>query len=137
MEMLMRTTKVLKEVMARRRAVTVPGAANALFARVIEDLGFEAVCVTGQASPNMAFGVPDIGLTTLTEVAATTAAIADAVALPLIVDADTGFGNPLNVVRTLRSLEHAGAAGIQLEDQVFPKRCGHFAGKTLELANHS
>lgn len=131
MEMLMRTTKVLKEVMARRRAVTVPGAANALFARVIEDLGFEAVYVTGAGIANMALGVPDIGLTTLTEVAATTAAIADAIALPLIVDADTGFGNPVNVVRTVRSLERAGAAGIQLEDQVFPKRCGHFAGKTV------
>jgi 2-methylisocitrate lyase-like PEP mutase family enzyme len=109
----------------------VPGAANAMFARVIEDVGFEAVYVTGAGIANMMLGAPDIGLTTLTEVAATTAAIADAVALPLIVDADTGFGNPVNVVRTIRVLERAGAAGIQLEDQVFPKKCGHFAGKDV------
>jgi 2-methylisocitrate lyase-like PEP mutase family enzyme len=127
----MRTTKMLKDLMASRRALTVPGAANALFARVIEDLGFEAVYVTGAGIANMTLGAPDIGLTTLTEVAATTAAIADAVALPLIVDADTGFGNPVNVVRTIRTLERAGAAGIQIEDQVFPKKCGHFTGKDV------
>lgn len=127
----MRATTVLKNLMAGRRAVTVPGAANALFARVIEDLGFEAVYVTGAGIANMALGAPDVGLTTLSEVASTTAAIADACALPLIVDADTGFGNPVNVVRTIRVLERAGAAGIQLEDQVFPKKCGHFTGKDV------
>jgi 2-methylisocitrate lyase-like PEP mutase family enzyme len=79
----------------------------------------------------MHLGAPDIGLTTVTEVAAAVGAIADAVALPLVVDADTGFGNAVNMVRTVRLLERAGAAGIQIEDQVFPKKCGHFAGKEV------
>ena len=121
----------LKELLARRAAVTVPGAANALFARVIEELGFEAVYVTGAGIANMLLGAPDIGLTTMTEVRETVAAIADAVAIPIIVDADTGYGNAVNVVRTVRALERAGACGIQIEDQVFPKKCGHFAGKEV------
>jgi 2-methylisocitrate lyase-like PEP mutase family enzyme len=121
----------LKDLLARRAAITVPGAANALFARVIEDLGFEAVYVTGAGVANMLLGAPDIGLTTVTEVSEAVAAIADAVSLPLIVDADTGFGNAVNMVRTVRTLERAGASGIQIEDQVFPKKCGHFAGKTV------
>ncbi|MGA7803681.1 isocitrate lyase/PEP mutase family protein [Bradyrhizobium sp.] len=125
------TTSQLKKLLARRAAVTVPGAANAMFARVIEDIGFEAVYVTGAGVANMQLGAPDIGLTTITEVASTVAAIADAVSLPIIVDADTGFGNAVNMVRTVRALERAGAAGIQIEDQVFPKKCGHFDGKDV------
>lgn len=127
----MRATTILKQVLARRQAVSVPGAANALFARVIEDLGFEVVYVTGAGIANMHLGAPDVGLTTVTEVAATVSAIADAVSLPLIVDADTGFGNAVNMVRTVRLLERAGAAGLQIEDQVFPKKCGHFTGKEV------
>ena len=127
----MRSTTRLKSIMQRRAAVTVPGAANAMFARVIEDVGFEAVYVTGAGIANMHLGAPDIGLTTMTEVADTLARIADSVSVPLIVDADTGFGNPINMVRTIRTLERAGAAGIQIEDQVFPKKCGHFAGKDV------
>jgi 2-methylisocitrate lyase-like PEP mutase family enzyme len=127
----MRTTSKLKEIVARRAAVQAPGAANALFARVIEDLGFEVVYVTGAGIANMHLGAPDIGLTTLTEIGNTVAAISDAVALPLIVDADTGFGNAVNMVRTVRVLERAGAAGLQIEDQIFPKKCGHFAGKDV------
>src|ERR1700728_4408028 len=125
----------LKELLARRAAVTVPGAANALFARVVEDLGFEAVYVTGAGVANMLLGAPDIGLTTVSEVSETVAAIADAVSLPLVVDADTGFGNAVNMVRTVRTLERAGASGIQIEDQVFPKKCGHFAGKHVIAAD--
>jgi 2-methylisocitrate lyase-like PEP mutase family enzyme len=125
----MRTTSRLKAIGARRAAVQVPGAANALFARIIEDLAFEAIYVTGAGIANMHLGAPDIGLTTLTEVANAVAAIADAVSLPLVVDADTGFGNAVNTVRAVRVLERSGAAGIQIEDQVFPKKCGHFAGK--------
>jgi 2-methylisocitrate lyase-like PEP mutase family enzyme len=102
-----------------------------LFARVIEDLGFDVVYVTGAGVANMHLGAPDVGLTTLTEVANVTAAIADSVALPIIVDADTGFGNPVNMVRTIRVLERAGACGIQIEDQTFPKKCGHFEGKDV------
>lgn len=126
-----RASSRLKATLARREAVLMPGAPNALFARVIEDLGFEAVYVTGAGIANMQFGVPDIGLTTLTEVAGIVSAIADVVRIPLIVDADTGFGNPVNVCRTVQVLERAGAAAIQLEDQVFPKKCGHFAGKDV------
>ncbi|GJD53128.1 2,3-dimethylmalate lyase [Methylobacterium crusticola] len=127
----MRATQRLKAILARREAVSVPGAANALFARVIEDLGFEAVYVTGAGVANMHLGAPDIGLTSVTEVAAAVSAVADAVALPIVVDADTGFGNAVNMVRTVRLLERAGAAGIQIEDQVFPKKCGHFTGKDV------
>ncbi|BAQ50069.1 isocitrate lyase/PEP mutase family protein [Methylobacterium aquaticum] len=127
----MRATQSLKSILARREAVSVPGAANSLFARVIEDLGYEAVYVTGAGVANMHLGAPDIGLTTVTEVAGAVAAIADAVNLPIIVDADTGFGNAVNMVRTVRLLERAGAAGIQIEDQVFPKKCGHFTGKDV------
>lgn len=117
--------------MNRRDAVLVPGAPNAMFARIVEQQGFEAIYVTGAGIANMHLGAPDIGLTTVTEVAEITAAIADATTLPLIVDADTGFGNALNVVRTVRLLERAGAAALQMEDQVFPKKCGHFSGKEV------
>ena len=119
----------LREIVERRQAVLAPGAANALFARIIEDLGFECVYVTGAGIANMALGTPDIGLTTLDDIAGTVARIADAVDLPLIVDADTGFGNAVNTWRTMKVLERAGASAIQLEDQGFPKRCGHFDGK--------
>jgi 2-methylisocitrate lyase-like PEP mutase family enzyme len=109
----------------------VPGAANALAARVIEDVGFQACYVTGAGIANTYLGAPDIGLVTLDELCGHVGAIADAVDLPLIVDADTGFGNALNVARTVRRLERAGAAAIQLEDQVSPKKCGHFNGKAV------
>jgi 2-methylisocitrate lyase-like PEP mutase family enzyme len=127
----MRHTTRLKTLLAERRALTLPGAANAMFARVIEEQGFEACYVTGAGVANMHLGAPDIGLTTLTEIANALAPISDAVNLPLLVDADTGFGNGLNMARTVRVLERAGAAGLQIEDQVFPKRCGHFAGKDV------
>lgn len=109
----------------------LPGAANALAARIIEDTGFEAVYVTGAGIANSFLGVPDVGLVTLSEVAEHVAAMTDVVRVPVIVDADTGFGNAVGVRRTVRVLERAGAAGIQIEDQVFPKRCGHFEGKAV------
>ncbi|MFT3816128.1 MAG: isocitrate lyase/phosphoenolpyruvate mutase family protein [Rubrivivax sp.] len=127
----MSTRKQLKALAEARRGVIVPGAFNALSARVIEDLGFEAVYVTGAGVTNMWFGLPDQGFMGLAEIADHTARIRDAVALPLIVDADTGFGNALNVRHAVRTLERAGADCIQLEDQVAPKRCGHFAGKDV------
>ncbi len=111
--------------------MVVPGTPNALFARVIEAVGFEAIYVTGAGIANMSLGVPDIGLVTLTELADHVAAISDVVTVPVIADADTGFGNPINMRRTVRLLERAGAAGIQIEDQVFPKKCGHFQGKEI------
>jgi 2-methylisocitrate lyase-like PEP mutase family enzyme len=126
-----RPTTTLKTILNRREATILAGAANGLFARIIEDIGYEAVYVTGAGVANMYLGAPDIGLTTLTEIADHVAAIADAVTLPLLVDADTGFGNPVNMVRTVKVLERAGAAGLQIEDQVFPKKCGHFDGKQV------
>lgn len=128
---MMRNSTRLKSILARRDATLAPGAANALFARVIEDLGFEIVYVSGAGIANMHLGMPDIGLTTLSEIVDSVGAIADVVALPLLVDADTGFGNALNMRRTVRMLERAGAAGVQIEDQVFPKKCGHFSGKSV------
>jgi len=121
----------LRGLIGRRKAVLLPGAANALTARVIEDLGFEAIYVTGAGVTNTFLGMPDIGLLTVTELADHVAAMRDAVALPLIVDADTGFGNAVNVGRAVKTLERAGASAIQLEDQDFPKRCGHFSGKSV------
>lgn len=127
----MRNTTRIREIASRRAGTIAPGASHALFARLIEDLGFECVYVTGAGIANMQLGVPDIGLTTLTEIADTVAHIADSTALPLIVDADTGFGNAVNVYRAVRVLERAGASALQIEDQVFPKRCGHFDGKDV------
>ena len=121
----------LKVLVEARRGVIVPGAFNALSARVIEDLGFEAIYVTGAGVTNMWLGMPDQGFMGLAEIADHTARIRDAVSLPLIVDADTGFGNALNVRHTVRVLERAGADCIQFEDQVAPKRCGHFSGKEV------
>ena len=121
----------LRALLEARDAVLVPGAANALAARIIEDVGFKAAYVTGAGVTNTYLGAPDIGLIGLTEIADHVAAMRDAVEIPLIVDADTGFGNALNVARTVKVLERSGANAIQLEDQTFPKRCGHFSGKTV------
>lgn len=127
----MSTRQQLARLVEARRGVLVPGAFNALSARVIEDLGFEAIYLSGAGVTNMWFGLPDQGFIGLSEIAEHTARIRDAVRLPLLVDADTGFGNALNVRHTVRTLERAGADCIQLEDQVAPKRCGHFSGKEV------
>lgn len=121
----------LREQLSHRRGMLVPGAGHALAARVIESMGFEAVYLSGAGLTNHFYGLPDLGFMGLHDVAAHTAAIRDVVALPLIVDADTGFGNALNVRHTVRTLERAGANAVQLEDQVAPKKCGHFAGKQV------
>ncbi len=128
----MNTKQQLKALVNARRGVIVPGAFNALSARVVADLGFEAIYVTGAGVTNMWFGLPDQAFMGLTDIADHTARIRDAVEhLPLIVDADTGFGNALNTYHAVRTLERAGADCIQLEDQVSPKRCGHFNGKEV------
>lgn len=127
----MNTKQRLRQLVEARNGLIVPGAFNALSARVVADLGFQAIYVTGAGVTNMWFGMPDQGFMGLHEIAEHTARIRDAVDVPLIVDADTGFGNALNVVHTVRTLERAGADCIQLEDQVAPKRCGHFAGKEV------
>ncbi len=117
--------------LAERRALLVPGAANALAARIIADLGFEAVYLSGAGLTNSYLGLPDLGFVGLAELAQHTATLRDASDLPLIVDADTGFGNALNIRHAVRTLERAGASAIQIEDQVNPKRCGHFSGKDV------
>jgi 2-methylisocitrate lyase-like PEP mutase family enzyme len=110
-------------------ALLLPGVSNALTARVVADQGFPVAYVTGAGIANTYLGVPDIGLVSVTELADHVAAIREAFPGPLVVDADTGFGNAINMVRTVRLLERAGADALQIEDQVFPKRCGHFSGK--------
>lgn len=125
------TRSALRRLVETRRGVLVPGAFNALSARIAADLGFEAIYVTGAGVTNMSLGLPDQGFMGLHEICEQTSRMRDAVELPLIVDADTGFGNALNVRHTVRALERAGADAIQLEDQVSPKRCGHFSGKQV------
>lgn len=130
-----RNTPVLRAAVEQARdaecPLVVPGAYDALSARLIASLGFPAVYITGAGLANSRFGVPDIGLHGLAELGDQVSAIADVVDLPLIVDADTGFGNAVSLTRTVRRLERAGAAAIQIEDQVWPKRCGHFTGKEI------
>jgi methylisocitrate lyase len=111
--------------------IQVPGAPNALVARLMERMGFDAVYLSGAAFSASVFGLPDVGLFTLTELAQQTTYLTRTMTLPVIVDADTGFGGTLNVERTIVELEAAGAAAIQLEDQELPKRCGHLSGKSL------
>ncbi len=123
--------QTLRRLVEARRGVIVPGAFNALSARLVAEAGFEAIYLSGAGVTNMHLGLPDLGFVGLHEIAEHTARIRDAVELPLIVDADTGFGNALNVYHTVRTLERAGADAIQLEDQVAPKRCGHFDGKAV------
>jgi 2-methylisocitrate lyase-like PEP mutase family enzyme len=125
------TRQRLRLLVQSQELTVVPGAGNALTTRIIEDIGFESAYVSGAAIANLFLGSPDVGLTNLTEVAMHVAAIRDACSVPMIVDADTGFGNVVNTWRTVRVLERAGADAIQLEDQSFPKRCGHFAGKSV------
>ena len=120
-----------RELLKPGAAVVLPGVSNALAARVVADLGFGAAYITGAGIANSFLGIPDNGLVTLTELAEHVAAIREVFPGPLMVDADTGFGNAMNTVRTVKVLERAGADAIQLEDQVFPKRCGHFEGKEV------
>ena len=120
----------LRELIAKD-AIMMPGVPNAAIGRQVERLGFEAVYVSGAGMANATAGVPDIGLLTLTEVVQLAGYIARAVKIPAIVDADTGFGGSENVARTVHELEAAGLAGCHIEDQEFPKRCGHLAGKSL------
>lgn len=121
----------LKERLRQSAPVLAPGVYDALSALLAEQAGFEALYLSGGAVAYTLLGRSDVGLTTATETADVLARIADRVSLPIIVDGDTGYGNALNTQRTVRAFERAGAAMIQLEDQGFPKRCGHLAGKTV------
>ena len=123
--------KVLRRDLVRGAGHIMPGAANALAARVIEAAGHRMMMVSGAAVANTYLGVPDIGLVSVTELAAHVAAVREAVNIPILADADTGFGNAINARRTVKLLERAGANAIMLEDQTYPKRCGHFEGKDV------
>jgi PEP phosphonomutase and related enzymes len=126
------TKRALRQKVAQRNGMIVAGAFNALSARIIADLGFEAVYLTGAGLTNMHYGAPDLGIIGLRDVADATLRMREAVTdLPLIVDIDTGFGNAVNAWHTVKVLERAGADAVQIEDQVFPKRCGHFEGKSV------
>jgi methylisocitrate lyase len=129
MKTLRKTTRLRQLI--RAGCVAMPGAHNAATARLIERAGFEAVYVSGAGLANATVGVPDIGLLRLAEVAQFAGYIARAVKIPVLADADTGFGGPASVARAVRAFERVGLAGMHLEDQVFPKRCGHLAGKAV------
>ncbi len=120
-----------RELLEQAHAFLLPGVYDALSARMLERAGFPAMYLSGSAVAMSQFGLPDLGLVSVNDLITQAQRIAGASTIPLICDADTGFGNPLNVARTLQGFEAAGAAGIQLEDQTFPKRCGHFDGKQL------
>lgn len=124
----------LRSRLAEPRLLLAPGVYDALTALIAEQAGFEALYLSGASIAYTRLGRPDIGLVTASEVEAVLAAIRERVSVPLLVDADTGFGNALNVRRTVRAFERAGANAIQLEDQSLPKRCGHLAGKRLVSA---
>src|SRR5262245_43661310 len=121
----------LRELLDRPGIIIAPGAYDGLSARLVEQTGFDVVYMSGSGAANSLLGEPDLGLTTMSEMADQAARIAAATRLPVISDADTGYGGPLNVRRTVQEYERAGAAGLHLEDQVFPKRCGHFEGKEV------
>lgn len=123
--------KLMRRELVAGAGHLMPGAANALAARVIQAAGYKMMMVSGAAVANTYLGVPDIGLVSVTELASHVAAIREAVNIPILADADTGFGNAINTRRTVQLLERAGANAIMLEDQTYPKRCGHFDGKAV------
>lgn len=127
----MTMTRRLRELLARPAPLMAPGAADALTARLIARHGFEAIYMTGAGTSAVRLGMPDVGLLTMNEMVDNAQRIAEASRLPLIADADTGYGGPVNVQRTVRAYERAGVAAIHIEDQQWPKRCGHLAGKSL------
>jgi methylisocitrate lyase len=122
---------VLRKILQEPEILIAPGAHNAFTARIIEQTGFRAVYLTGSGASMDLLGMPDLGFLTMTEMVAHAGNIVQATRLPVIADADTGYGNALNVMRTIREYERTGVAGVHIEDQVAPKRCGHFAGKEV------
>ena len=128
----MRTTTRLRALLAEPGLLAIPGAYDGLSARLIAQAGFPAMYMTGFGTSASVLGQPDVGLLTMSEMVSRAAALAAVVGdLPLIADADTGYGNPINVRRTIREYERAGVAGLHIEDQVWPKKCGHMEGKQV------
>jgi 2-methylisocitrate lyase-like PEP mutase family enzyme len=124
-------TKEFQKLLQEPGAFIVPGAYDSMTARLVEEIGFKAIYATGAGISNAQLGWADVGLTSLKEVVDIVSRMADVTTIPIVADADTGFGNALNVIRTVREFERAGVAAIQMEDQVSPKKCGHFAGKQV------
>ncbi|MBI9083552.1 MAG: isocitrate lyase/PEP mutase family protein [Desulfobacterales bacterium] len=127
----MREEKNLRKKIEEGRLVSAPGAYDALTAKIAASQGFESVYMTGFGTSVSHFGLPDMGFLTMTEMVENARRMSDAVEIPLIADADTGYGNAMNVVRTVREYENAGVSAIHLEDQTWPKRCGHMSGKQV------
>ena len=127
----MNKSTIFRDLLRNEKLLVAPGASTALMGKLVEIMGFKVVYATGAGIANMQFGVPDIGLATMTEILETTKRINDVTSLPVIADIDNGYGNALNVYRTVREFTAAGIAAVQLEDQQLPKRCGHFNGKSI------
>lgn len=127
----MNNGKIMRDLFAQKKLVVAPGAHDALTAAIIGKLGFDAVYMTGYGQSASHLGKPDVGLMTMTEMVTRAANMVEAAGVPVIADADTGFGNAVNVMRTVREYEKAGVAVIQLEDQVMPKKCGHMIGRQV------
>ena len=127
----MKNTVLLKKILEEEKTLLVPGAYDAFSAKILKQAGFKVIYMTGSGVTASTTGMPDVGLLTMTEMVNQARNIVNATDLPLICDADHGYGNPINVVRTVREYERAGVAGIHIEDQVAPKKCGHFEGKEI------
>jgi len=126
-----KTTRILRNILVREETILVPGAYDALSAKILKQAGFEVIYMTGSGVTASLIGWPDVGILSMAEMVNQVRNIVNATDLPLICDADNGYGNAINVLRTVKEFERAGAAGIHIEDQVFPKRCGHFEGKQV------
>jgi len=127
----MTQARKLRDLLAGDELIVAPGVYDGVSAALVSKLGFSAAYMTGAGVVASAYGLPDIGLATLTEMTDRARLLSGLLEIPLIADADTGYGSPINVIRTVREYERAGVAAIQLEDQTFPKRCGHLAGKEV------
>lgn len=127
----MKNTKLLRRILDEEKTILVPGAYDAFSAKILKQAGFKVLYMTGSGVTASLIGMPDVGLLTMTEMVNQARNIVDAVDLPVICDADNGYGNAINVIRTVQAFERAGVAGIHIEDQVSPKKCGHFEGKQI------
>jgi carboxyvinyl-carboxyphosphonate phosphorylmutase len=123
--------KELRDVLAAEKTLLVPGSYDAFSAKILKQAGFKVIYMTGSGVTASLTGMPDVGILTMTEMVSQARNIVNGVDIPLICDADNGYGNPINVIRTIKEYERAGVAGIHMEDQVAPKRCGHFEGKQV------